>query len=240
VTIARAAGYVNAGTVEFLLEGEGDNASFYFLEMNTRLQVEHPVTEMVAGVDLVHAQLAVASGEALPWRQHEIAPRGHAVQCRLYAEDPSSGFLPQSGRVLVFRAPSGPGVRVDAGIEEGDAVPVQFDPLIAKVIAHAQTRSDALARARAAISSSVILGVRTNAPFLRRVLSDDDVLAGRIDTGWLDRTTSSLIGITEPTREAVVAAAAALGSGIQGVDRPREGAAPHDPWLSLTGWRNGA
>jgi acetyl-CoA/propionyl-CoA carboxylase biotin carboxyl carrier protein len=240
VTVARAAGYVNAGTVEFLLEGEGDDASFYFLEMNTRLQVEHPVTEMVAGVDLVHAQLAVASGEALPWRQQDLTPRGHAIECRVYAEDPSAGFLPQSGRVLVFRAPAGPGIRVDAGIVEGDAVPVQFDPLIAKVIAHAPTRHDALARARAAMSGSVILGVRTNAPFLRRVLGKDDVLAGRIDTGWLDRNSPSLIEVTEPTGAAVVAAAAALGTGIQRVVSACEGATPHDPWHALTGWRNGA
>jgi acetyl/propionyl-CoA carboxylase alpha subunit len=131
-------------------------------------------------------------------------------------------------------------VRVDAGIEEGDVVPVQFDPLVAKVIAHAATRRDALARAKAAVASSVILGVRTNAPFLRRVLGYDDVFAGRIDTGWLDRTTSSLIELAEPTEKAVVAAAAVLGTGIQPAGSPRESASPHDPWLSLMGWRNGA
>jgi acetyl-CoA/propionyl-CoA carboxylase biotin carboxyl carrier protein len=240
VTVARAAGYVNAGTVEFLLEGEGDQASFYFLEMNTRLQVEHPVTEAVAGVDLVHAQLRVAAGERLPWRQSEIAPRGHAIECRVYAEDPAAGFLPQGGRVLMFRPPAGPGVRVDAGIAEGDVVPVQFDPLVAKIIAHAPTRREALARARAAIASAVVLGVRTNAPFLRRVLDHDDVLAARIDTGWLDRNTTTLAAEVEPREAALAAAAAVLERGIQPVEAAAERMAPRDPWVQLTGWRNGA
>ena len=239
VTVARAAGYVNAGTVEFLLEGEGDDARFYFLEMNTRLQVEHPVTEAVSGLDLVQAQLRVASGEPLPWSQEEIAPRGHAIECRVYAEDPAAGFLPQGGRVLVFRPPSGPGIRVDAGIAEGDDVPVQFDPLVAKVIVHAPTREAALARAHRAMSDTVVLGVHTNVSFLRRVLEHPDVLTGRIDTGWLDRTGASLAEPPEPDDPAVAAAAAAL-SGELAPARPVEVPGGEDPWSRLAGWRNGA
>src|SRR5262249_13511480 len=134
VAAATSAGYVNAGTIEFLLDGWGDGASFYFLEMNTRLQVEHPVTELVTGTDLVRAQLAVAWGGPLPWRQADLAQRGHAIECRVYAEDPSAGFLPQAGPLVLYREPSGPGIRIDSGVEEGTPVPVQYDPMLAKLI----------------------------------------------------------------------------------------------------------
>src|SRR5262249_47870986 len=138
ILAARAAGYRNAGTVEFLVDtgaAQNGTAPFYFLEMNTRLQVEHPVTESVTGRDLVRAQLLVASGEPLPWRQSDISHRGHAIEARVYAEDPANGFLPQAGPVLLYREPTGPGVRVDSGIVEGNAVTVHYDPLVAKVIA---------------------------------------------------------------------------------------------------------
>ena len=148
VAAARAAGYRNAGTVEFLLEGAGDDARFYFLEMNTRLQVEHPVTEMVTGVDLVHAQLRVASGEPLPWSQESLSQRGHAIECRIYAEDPAQGFLPQAGRLLLYREPQGPGIRVDSGVVEGGEIPVHYDPMLAKLIVSGETRE--VARRRAA------------------------------------------------------------------------------------------
>ncbi len=139
IAAARAAGYRNAGTIEFLLEGEGDDARFYFLEMNTRLQVEHPVTEEVTGVDLVRAQLEVAAGAPLPWAQESLGQRGHAIECRIYAEDPSSDFLPQAGPLLLYREPSGPGIRIDAGVVEGDEIGVNYDPMLAKLVAAAET-----------------------------------------------------------------------------------------------------
>src|SRR5207342_3139855 len=151
VAAARTAGYRNAGTIEFLLEGEGDAARFYFLEMNTRLQVEHPVTELVTCTDLVRAQLLVAMGRPLPWRQADLAQRGHAIECRVYAEDPANGFLPQAGALRLYREPSGPGIRVDSGVEEGTAVPVQYDPMLAKLIASGETRDRAIERAVAAL-----------------------------------------------------------------------------------------
>jgi len=242
IAVARAAGYRNAGTIEFLLEGEGDGARFYFLEMNTRLQVEHPVTEAVAGVDLVHAQLRVASGLPLPWRQEDLVPRGHAVECRVYAEDPAAGFLPQAGRLLAHRPPSGPGVRIDAGVDEGDDVPVQFDPLVAKVIVHAEDRGAALARARAALADYPILGVRTNLSYLRRVLAHPDVVAGRVDTRWLDRETASLVasGANEAPSPRALAAAAAAHAGASAPRTTTEAAESADPWVRLGAWRNGA
>jgi 3-methylcrotonyl-CoA carboxylase alpha subunit len=184
VAAASAAGYRNAGTIEFLLEGRGDEARFYFLEMNTRLQVEHPVTEAVTGFDLVRAQLMVASGEALPWSQDAISQRGHAIECRVYAEDPANGFLPQAGRILLYREPAWPGVRIDSGVEEGTEVTVYYDPLLAKVIAHGETRSAALARARAALARYPILGIRTNIPFLLEILGHPAFEAGDVDTGF--------------------------------------------------------
>ena len=161
VDAARAAGYRNAGTIEFLLEGEGDAATFYFLEMNTRLQVEHPVTELVTGTDLVHAQLAVASGRPLPWRQEDLTQRGHAIECRVYAEDPNGGFLPQAGTLRLYREPSGPGIRVDSGVEEGTAVPVHYDPMLSKVIAWGPDRDTARRTLDRALSSTSVLGVTT-------------------------------------------------------------------------------
>jgi acetyl/propionyl-CoA carboxylase alpha subunit len=186
VAAARAAGYVNAGTVEFLLEGAGDDASFYFLEMNTRLQVEHPVTELVTGVDLVRAQLLVASGERLPWTQEQLAQRGHAIECRIYAEDPAQDFLPQAGRLLMYREPVGPGIRVDAGVAEGGDVSVFYDPMLAKLIVAAETRPAAIARAIAALRRYIVLGIRTNIPFLLRILESDAFRSADVHTGFLD------------------------------------------------------
>src|SRR5439155_13929952 len=166
VIVAQAANYRNAGTIEFLVS---DN-EFYFLEMNTRLQVEHPVTEQVTGVDLVRAQLLVAGGEPLPWTQDRLAQRGHAIEARVYAEDPSHGFLPQAGRLERYREPQRPGVRVDSGVAEGGEVSIYYDPLIAKVIATAETRDLATARLVAALREFAIEGIRTNIAFLVRVL----------------------------------------------------------------------
>ncbi len=172
-TAAKAAGYRNAGTIEFLVDGAragAADAPFYFLEMNTRLQVEHPVTEQVTGLDLVQAQLLVAAGEPLPWTQESITQRGHAIEARVYAEDPAQGFLPQAGRLLLYREPRSPGIRIDSGVVEGGNISIYYDPMIAKVIATAENRELAIARLGSALRDFPILGVRTNIPFLLRVL----------------------------------------------------------------------
>ncbi len=243
VTAARAVGYRNAGTVEFLLDGEGDDAPFYFLEMNTRLQVEHPVTELVMGLDLVHLQLDVAERRPLALRQEEVVPRGHAVECRVYAEAPALGFLPQAGPVLRYREPQGPGVRVDSGVREGDVITPDFDPLLAKLVVHAPTRPMALARARRALQDFVVLGLNTNVPYLLRVLSQPDVEAGRVHTGWLALHHDAL---TAPASAATLAAADAVATEHRRLPADRQRgvaigtlAAEHagTPWDTLGGWR---
>lgn len=188
VAAAHAANYRNAGTIEFLV----DASSFFFLEMNTRLQVEHPVTEEVTGLDLVRAQLLVAAGEPLPWTQDSITQRGHAIEARVYAEDPTTDFLPQAGRLLLYREPRIPGVRIDSGVIEGGEVSVYYDPLIAKVIATAETRELAIARLSSALRDFPILGVRTNIPYLLRILHHPDFVRGAIDTSFLNRHAAAL------------------------------------------------
>jgi acetyl-CoA carboxylase biotin carboxylase subunit len=232
VAAARACGYRNAGTVEFLLEGEGDDARFYFLEMNTRLQVEHPVTEAVTGVDLVRAQLAVAAGEPLPWTQESLTTRGHAIECRIYAEEPENGFLPQAGPLLLYREPGGPGVRVDSGVEEGGIVDVHYDPLLAKLIAFAETREAARERLVAALRAYPVLGIRTNIPFLLRLIGLADFAAGRLHTGFVDEHLASIDSCAEPT--ATVFAAGALGR--PDVTRATAEAESPDPWSQPSGW----
>jgi 3-methylcrotonyl-CoA carboxylase alpha subunit len=183
IAVARAVGYQNAGTIEFLV----DDPTFYFLEMNTRLQVEHPVTEQATGLDLVRAQLIVAAGEPLPWTQTQICRRGHAIEARVYAEDPAHGFLPQAGRLETYREPHWPGIRIDSGVAEGGEIPVYYDPMIAKVIATAESRDLAIAKLAAALRRFVVEGVRTNIPFLLRVLEREEFRNGEVDTGFLDR-----------------------------------------------------
>ena len=233
VTAARAVGYRNAGTVEFLVDGRGDEARFYFLEMNTRLQVEHPVTELVAGVDLVRAQLVVASGEALPWSAETVAQRGHAIEARVYAEDPAQGFLPQAGRVLLYREPQLPGVRVDAGIAEGTEVSTYYDPLLAKVIAAGETREIANSRLIAALRAYPILGFRTNIPFLLRLLDHPRFRAGDVDTGFVDADAASFADTNDGVPPFVRAAIAAHDAEDNSVD----GQGGWDPWRRLGDWR---
>jgi acetyl/propionyl-CoA carboxylase alpha subunit len=183
--VARAAKYTNAGTIEFLLDDDG---SFYFLEMNTRLQVEHPITEQVSGVDLVQWQVRIARGERLTLDPDTmLVPRCHAVECRIYAEDPDTGFMPSPGRVHALRVPHGPGVRDDGGMYKGGEVPIYYDPLISKLITWAETRDDALARMKRALSEYEVGGIRTTIPFFRWILDDEDFRAGRFDTTFLDR-----------------------------------------------------
>ncbi|HVC20565.1 MAG TPA: biotin carboxylase N-terminal domain-containing protein [Vicinamibacterales bacterium] len=238
---ARAVGYRSAGTIEFLLEGTGDAARFYFLEMNTRLQVEHPVTEAVTGVDLVRAQLTVASGRPLPWRQADLTQRGHAIECRVYAEDPAHGFLPQAGPLLLYREPVRPGIRIDSGVAEGGEVSVYYDPMLAKLIAAGETRDAARTRATAALRAYAILGIRTNIPFLLRILEDPHFAAADIDTAFLDRGDARLTGDSAamvPVPAAALAAAAACDERPAAVRRAGAPDVVNDPWTLLTGWRS--
>jgi acetyl-CoA carboxylase, biotin carboxylase subunit len=184
VSAARASGYINAGTVEFLLDRSGQ---FYFLEVNTRLQVEHPVTEMTTGIDLVAAQLQIAAGSPLTLKQKEITQRGHAIECRIYAEDPEASFYPSPGLVLLHREPSGPGVRNDCGIYEGFEVPVEYDPILSKLIVTASTREAARRRMIRALESYAILGIRTTIPFLIDVLGSPEFAEGNTHTDFIDR-----------------------------------------------------
>ncbi len=204
VRIARAAGYVNAGTIEFILDAAG---AFYFLEMNTRLQVEHPVTELVSGLDLVRWQIAIAAGERLPWRQEELLLRGHAIEARLYAEDPVS-YLPAIGRLALLELPSGPGVRIDAGVVRGDEITVHYDPLIAKLIVFGESRQAAVARMGRVLDEVALLGLTTNLPLLRAVVAHPVYAAGDTHTGFLGD--HSLIETGSPEVPPEVLAAAAL------------------------------
>jgi len=243
VAAATAVGYRNAGTCEFLLEGEGDSARFYFLEMNTRLQVEHPVTECVTGVDLVRAQLAVAAGEPLPFTQDSLSQRGHAIECRIYAEDPGQGFIPQAGTILLYREPQGPGIRVDSGVAAGSTVSVHYDPMLAKLIVWAESREAARAKALAALREFAILGIRTNIPFMIQLLQHDQFVAATIDTGFLDRE-GAVIAAASVT-ELPAAALAAVTEHRRASGPPSLG--PHssasfgavntDPFETLRGWR---
>lgn len=194
VNAARAVGYINAGTVEFIATPEGE---FYFLEMNTRLQVEHPVTELVTGLDLVQLQFQVASGQPLPFTQGDLTQRGHAIECRLYAEDPNNGFLPAVGDILTFIPPQGPGVRVDSGIRSGDAVTIHYDPMIAKIIVYGATREAALRRMHHALDQTVVLGLTTNLEFLKALLTHPAFEAGEVDTAFVDTHLDDLLPATD-------------------------------------------
>ncbi|MGW2415347.1 acetyl-CoA carboxylase biotin carboxylase subunit [Streptomyces tubercidicus] len=204
---ARSCGYRGAGTVEFIVPGK-DPASYYFMEMNTRLQVEHPVTELVTGLDLVEWQLRVAAGERLPYAQEDITLTGHAIEARICAEDPARDFLPTGGTVLTLHEPEGDGVRTDSGLTEGGEVGSRYDPMLSKVIAHGPDRASALRRLRAALAGTVTLGVTTNAGFLRRLLAHPDVVSGELDTGLVEREAAGLVDGTVP--DEVYAAAAAV------------------------------
>ena len=180
---ARSVGYVNAGTMEFIVQGE----EFYFLEMNTRLQVEHPVTEEVTGLDIVQAQLRVASGEALPWRQEDVVQRGAAIECRIYAEDPAKNFMPSPGTITRWVPPSGPGIRMESGVAEGCQVSVHYDPLLAKLVAAGATRDETIARMQRALEAFVVEGLKTAIPFHRRVMASAAFREGRTHTQMVEQ-----------------------------------------------------
>ncbi|HEY8325427.1 MAG TPA: acetyl-CoA carboxylase biotin carboxylase subunit [Ktedonobacterales bacterium] len=228
VAAARSAGYVNAGTCEFLLDQDG---RYYFLEMNTRLQVEHPVTESVTGFDLVRWQLAIAAGEPLTIQQRDVFPRGHAIEARLYAEDPAQGYLPSSGRALVVAAPRAPGVRVDAGIESGDEVTVNYDPMLAKLVAHAENRADAIARMRWALDHYAILGVATNSALLSAIVDEPDYQAGKTNTAYLETHAFETLADESATPPEALAATA-LWETLASAQPTRARGEPFNPWRS--------
>ncbi|KQS60016.1 acetyl/propionyl-CoA carboxylase subuit alpha [Geodermatophilus sp. Leaf369] len=232
VDAAAAVGYTGAGTVEFIVDADNPR-DFFFLEMNTRLQVEHPVTELVTGLDLVELQVRVAAGEQLPFEQADVSLDGHAVEARLYAEDPSRGFLPQTGTVLALTEPTGEGVRVDSSLVEGGVVGTDYDPMLAKVIAWGPTRETARARLVAALGRTVVLGLTTNTVFLRALLADPDVVAGDLDTGLIERRGAALTRTDDPPPTAFAAAALAL------LLESEPTGAVVDPWTVPGGWRVG-
>ncbi|MEU0620073.1 acetyl/propionyl/methylcrotonyl-CoA carboxylase subunit alpha [Streptomyces rubiginosohelvolus] len=234
VQAARSCGYVGAGTVEFIVPGN-DPSSYYFMEMNTRLQVEHPVTELITGLDLVEWQLRVASGEHLPYAQEDITLTGWAIEARVCAEDPSRGFLPSGGTALALREPQGGGVRTDSGLSEGVPVGSLYDPMLSKVIAYGPDRATAIRKLRAALADTVILGVPTNAGFLRRLLAHPDVVAGNLDTGLVEREAEGLVPDGVP--DEVYAAAAAVRLDAL-APRPDAGGWT-DPFSVPSGWRTG-
>jgi acetyl/propionyl-CoA carboxylase alpha subunit len=230
VALARRVGYVGAGTLEFLIDAAGEP---YFLEMNTRLQVEHPVTELVTGVDLVQLQLRVARGESLPFTQADLSQRGHAIECRVYAEDPDGGFLPSPGRIVGLRLPGGPGIRDDSGVEEGDEVPSYYDPLVSKLVAWGEDRATAIARLRRAVAEYRVVGIKTTLPFFARLLRHPDFVAGRIDTGFVDRMGRP----ADDERPWPVALAAAA---IRALEQRRAAAAPSVASTAASAWKRAA
>ncbi len=227
---ARSVDYTGAGTVEFIVSADRPD-EFFFMEMNTRLQVEHPVTEMVTGLDLVELQVRIAAGEPLPIGQDDVSMNGHAIEARVYAEDPGRGFLPTGGEVLALREPSRPGIRVDSGLADGTIVGSDYDPMLAKVIAHAADRPAALRELDAALSDTAILGLTTNIEFLRFLLADPDVAAGRLDTGLLDRRTPDFAPAPPGDDELIAAAAHRWMKSWP--------AAPASAWDVPSGWRIG-
>ena len=238
VAAAKAVNYYNAGTVEFIVDP--DTLKFYFLEMNTRLQVEHPVTELVTGLDLVHWQIRVAAGEPFPLTQSGLTQRGHAIECRIYAEDPAYGFLPSTGKLLQYIEPRGPGIRVDSGFTVGDEVTHFYDPLLAKLIIHAENRAAAIQRMQATLRDFVVHGVVTNIDFLQAVLSHPDFAYDDVTTRWVEND-FGWVPTPEPSLEALVVASLAeivvpsSKSQVPGTNEPD----PYSPWKAASGFRIG-
>ena len=237
VKAARAVNYYNAGTVEFIFDPL--LSTYYFLEMNTRLQVEHPITELTTGLDLVHWQIRIAAGEHFPYSQEQLTQRGHAIECRVYAEDPANGFLPSTGKLLQYIEPRGPGIRVDSGFSADDKVTHFYDPLLAKLIAHAEDRETAIQRMQAALREFIVHGVITNIDFLQDVLSHPDFANGQVTTRWVE-TKFNWAPPAEPSFESLIAASLAdftvinRKPEITNSNEPD----PYSPWKSLSGFRN--
>jgi len=238
VRAAKAVGYANAGTVEFLL---GEDGQFYFLEMNTRLQVEHPVTEMIAGLDLVRLQLEIASGAKLPFLQDDLKQSGHAMECRIYAEDASRGFLPSTGTLHAYEAPRGPGIRVDSGVEEGLEVTVHYDPMLAKLIVWDRGRDEVTRKMQWALDRFVVLGVTTNIGFLQALLANSNFREGRLHTHFLEEQSIAIDDNASASDESLIAAALIAGR-AKGGNSARLRTASSDtnaagPWVHADRWR---
>ncbi|HVN17044.1 MAG TPA: acetyl-CoA carboxylase biotin carboxylase subunit [Anaerolineales bacterium] len=234
VKAARAVGYYNAGTVEFIFDP--DHSNFFFLEMNTRLQVEHPVTELVVGLDLVQWQIRIAAGEKFPFTQNDFSQRGHAIECRIYAEDPAHGFLPSTGKLLQLIEPRGPGIRVDSGFAAGNDVTHFYDPLLAKLIVHGENRAVAIQRMQAALKDFVVHGVTTNIDFLQSVLAHKDFVDGNVTTRWVE--TKFNWKPSEPTMEVLIAAALADSTVENWKLEISNESDPYSPWKNPNGFRN--
>jgi acetyl/propionyl-CoA carboxylase alpha subunit len=238
LSLAKAVGYISAGTLEFVLTPE---SKFYFLEMNTRLQVEHPVTELVTGVDLAAWQIRLASGEPLAFSQMDLVQRGHALECRIYAEDPANDFLPSIGPISFYRPAAGPGVRVDDGIEAGTEVSPYYDPMLAKIVTYGDDRREAIRKMVRALQDTVIFGVTTNIPYLLDILEHQGFLAGDISTKFIEEHMDPWLPAADRSNSTWLAMAAyevikdgAPNSGMGG----NGGDAPDDPWQVGDNWRN--
>ena len=232
--VVRAANYYNAGTVEFLVD---KNLQFFFLEMNTRLQVEHPVTEMVTGIDIVKQQIRVAHGEKLSLKQDDVVMRGSAIECRIYAEDPENNFFPSPGKISLLRTPSGPGIRDDGGVYEGWTVPIDYDPLISKLVAWGSTRDEALRRMQRALREYHVGGIKTNIPFFMEILEQPDFQKGSFDTGFIDRWLQNRTGahpISDSERDLALLAAV-----LHHTSRSAESSESPAP-LAASPWKNAA
>jgi propionyl-CoA carboxylase alpha chain len=232
VALARAVGYRSAGTVEFVVDRE---RRFYFLEMNTRIQVEHPVTEMITGIDIVAEQIRIAEGEALAWKQEDVRFSGHAIECRLCAEDPDQGFMPSTGKIRKFVVPAAPWFRLDSGVVEGDRLAASFDSMLAKFIVHGKDRAEAVARMRQALTETAVLGVTTNAGYLCRVLAHPDFAAGNLHTGFLAENEMALKSPLLTKEQAVVIISAALLANNNTADKRFEVSPLHS---AMGAWRN--
>lgn len=242
VAAARAVGYQNAGTIEFIVDPE--RQAFYFLEMNTRLQVEHPVTELLIGLDLVHWQIRIAAGEAIPFQQEDLHQRGHAIECRLYAEDPANNFLPATGTLLRFVEPKGPGIRVDAGFASGDEMTIHYDPLIAKLIVWAENRPAAVQKMKTALAETILLGLTHNGQFLQDVLSSSDFQSGDIYTTWVEEAFADwqFPKCSLPPEVLIAAALTQFQPGaVAAVDGNQTSLTrdPYSPWRASSGFRVG-
>jgi acetyl-CoA carboxylase biotin carboxylase subunit len=232
VRASREIGYTNAGTMEFLVDG---NQNFYFLEMNTRLQVEHPVTELVTGIDIVKAQIQIAAGEPLRLRQEDVHFTGAAIECRIYAEDPESNFMPSPGKITGLRVPGGPGIREDSGIYEGYEIPIYYDPLLSKLSAWGHTRKEAIARMLRALEEYQVQGIKTTISFYHRVMQNSEFVKGLFTTSFIDEQFSRMDTIRKHPLDQIAIIAAAVSEFERlnaGASEDKSAGAPENPWRS--------